>query len=461
MFTIGDIELLCRDDVRQAVEENLGREPAEVALDRRVPFAAAVATQVKYLQRARRKLPSFYAARCIMMPQAFEQASGEECALHKSSRMSGESALDLTCGMGVDAWALSRRFARVVAVERNEVVAAAARENFKRLGAENIEVVCDSAENYVRTHEEHFDWCCVDPDRRSSDGRRLFLPQDCSPDIFSLGILPAAGEEVSAAAGEKDVSPKTLEKGSVDKEESPKTLKKVFVDKEVSPKTIPMVFVDKVIVKNSPMYDVEEAFRAFEGCSVEAVSSGGECKEVLVWCDGEEPRLTATALGTGSFGVACAQRGRGATTREPFRSEVYRWAAIPDAAIVKTRLVQEHLGRCCDVTSGNGCGFAAERPQNIIGKVFEIASLERYDPRKLRQRLKGLRITVLLRDVPLTPARIFRDTGLREGGDRILLFTSAEGHIWVAELNPQNGEQNGEQNGAHYNGKQNKPQNGA
>lgn len=453
MFTIGDIELLCRDDVRQAVEENLGREPAEVALDRRVPFAAAVATQVKYLQRARRKLPSFYAARCIMMPQAFEQASGEDCALHKSSRMSGESALDLTCGMGVDAWALSRRFARVVAVERNEVVAAAARENFKRLGAENIEVVCDSAENYVRTHEEHFDWCCVDPDRRRSDGRRLFLPQDCSPDIFSLGILPAA----------KTVSSKTLEKVSVDKEESPKT--------------IPMVFVDKVIVKNSPMYDVEEAFRAFEGCSVEAVSSGGECKEVLVWCDGEEPRLTATALGTGSFGVTRAQRGRGATAREPFRSEVYRWAAIPDAAIVKTRLVQEHLGRCCDVTSGNGCGFAAERPQNIIGKVFEIASLERYDPRKLRQRLKGLRITVLLRDVPLTPARIFRDTGLREGGDRILLFTSAEGHIWVAELNPQNGEQdyeqnneqnkpqngeqNGEQNGAHYNGKQKKPKNGA
>lgn len=63
-MTREEFDTLCRDDVRRAVEENLGRDPLAVALDRRTPHAALVATQVKYLERARTKLPSYYAARC-------------------------------------------------------------------------------------------------------------------------------------------------------------------------------------------------------------------------------------------------------------------------------------------------------------------------------------------------------------------------------------------------------------
>lgn len=123
-MTREEFDTLCRDDVRRAVEENLGRDPLAVALDRRTPHAALVATQVKYLERARTKLPSYYAARCILPPRAFEQASSEACAAHKEP--AGDAALDLTCGLGVDALALGRRFRRVVALERDPVLAAVA-----------------------------------------------------------------------------------------------------------------------------------------------------------------------------------------------------------------------------------------------------------------------------------------------------------------------------------------------
>ena len=53
-----DIEILLSKEVREAIERNIERDPAKVALDRGVPHAAMVATQVKYLQRARRKLAS-------------------------------------------------------------------------------------------------------------------------------------------------------------------------------------------------------------------------------------------------------------------------------------------------------------------------------------------------------------------------------------------------------------------
>ena len=132
-MTREEFDTLCRADVRRAVEENLGRDPLAVALDRRTPHAALVATQVKYLERARTKLPSYYAARCILPPRAFEQASSEACAAHKEP--AGDTALDLTCGLGVDALALGRRFRRVVALERDPVLAAVAARNLRLLGA--------------------------------------------------------------------------------------------------------------------------------------------------------------------------------------------------------------------------------------------------------------------------------------------------------------------------------------
>ena len=86
--------------------------------------------------------------RCILPPLAFEQASSEACAAHK--RIDGDTALDLTCGLGVDALFLSRRFRRVVTLERNAMLARVASENFSRLGATNIEVVNTSAEDVYK-----------------------------------------------------------------------------------------------------------------------------------------------------------------------------------------------------------------------------------------------------------------------------------------------------------------------
>lgn len=129
MITPEEYSLLLTDEVQRAIAAARGRDPLEVAMDRAVPHARIVATQVKYLARAARKLPSYAAAQCILPPLAFEQASSEACAAHK--RIAGDSVLDLTCGLGVDAYFLSRRFRRVVTLERNEMLARVAAENFR------------------------------------------------------------------------------------------------------------------------------------------------------------------------------------------------------------------------------------------------------------------------------------------------------------------------------------------
>ena len=184
MMTFDELELLKSEELRRAIDENIERDPAAVALDSRVPHARLVATQVKYLQRARHKLPRLYEARCIIPPRAFEQSSSEESARRKA--ISGNKLLDLTCGLGIDSLAFSEHFDRVVALERDEVLAEVVRHNMRLLGVANVEVITTTAEEYLANCTEQFDWLFADPDRRSDKGQKMVCLEDCSPNMVTL-----------------------------------------------------------------------------------------------------------------------------------------------------------------------------------------------------------------------------------------------------------------------------------
>ena len=380
MITPEDFTLLVSPEVRRAVAAARGRDPLEVALDPSVPHARLVATQVKYLARAERKLPSWAAAQCILPPRAFEQASSEACAACK--RIGGDTVLDLTCGLGVDARSLSGRFRRVVTLERDPVLAAVARENFSRMGIANIEVVNASAEEYLSRPGLRFDWIYADPDRRGADGRKRVRLEECSPDIAAL--LPRL--------------------------------------REIAP---------RLCVKNSPLFDVDEAPRIFGPCSVEVLSLGDECKEVVVYADGGEPRLVATAVGRGSFS---APFGQAAPDPGPFDPERFRWLVVPDVALQKARLARLHLHDRVWIRSENGFGFAEERPDGVLGRLLEIERIEPYVPRRLKRELRGLGAEVLKRDFPLRTEELMHRLGLRAGSDLRLAFTKIGNDYWVIRL---------------------------
>lgn len=449
MMTSEEFRLLCSAPVRDAIAENRGRDPLVVALDRRIPEARLVATQLKYLARAATKLPSYAAAGCILPPRAFEQASSEACAAHKP--IAGDRLLDLTCGLGVDTLFLSRRFREVVALERDPVLADVARENFARLGVANVEVVAASAEEFIARSGLHFDWIYADPDRRSAEGRKLVRLEACSPDVLAL---------------------------------RPRL-------REIAP---------RICLKNSPLFDVDEALRLFPASRVEVVSLAGECKEVMIYDDGTGPSVTATALGLGSFtavpravvGVvvprtaagaagACACAGTeaagggmphsagrvsdgasevafdggsdgtlggtadgafggafcedsGGTFCEAFAPDRYRWLAIPDVALQKGRLVRRHLAGKADCWSENGYGFAAERPEGVLGRLIEIERIEPFDPRTLRRELKGCGVEVLKRDFPTPIEELRRRLGVRAGDTVRIALTKIAGRSWVIRL---------------------------
>ena len=373
---------MLHEEVRQAIKENLERDPLRIALDGKLPYAREVATQVKYLQRAKRKLPRLYAACGIIPQRAFEQSSSEECASAK--RIEGESLLDLTCGLGMDAAALAGRFRRVVALERDQVLASVTRDNMRRMGIENVEVVNTSAEEYLAQCEEHFDWIYVDPDRRTDKGERVFKLEDCSPNVLALmPHIKRVGEHLA--------------------------------------------------IKNSPLFDVEEAFRLFPDASVEVVSLHDECKEVMIYLGGGEPTLSATAVGRGRVEFRRAELTSVATPEE-FAKDEYRYLVIPDVSLQKARIVANALQGVADVWSNNSFGFARELPEGVLGRVERVERIEIFDIKSLKRELKGKGVDIILRDFPMGVDELRKRTASRSGNEKRIALTRIAGKSYTIYL---------------------------
>lgn len=382
-MTTSDISILLQNEVREAIERNIERDAASVALDRCVPHASAVATQVKYLQRARRKLPSLYAARAIIPPRAFEQSSSEESAERKP--LSGDSVLDLTCGLGIDTMALAKSFRRVVSLERDEILADVVRHNLRLMGVDNVEVVTASAEDYVAECKENFDWVFADPDRRSAEGRKMVVLEECSPNMRAL--MPRLKE-----------------------------------------------IAGRVAIKLSPLFDSDEAFRLFSPAEVEIVSLGGECKEVNIYTGAERDMLRIAIIGEGEwcFDTSAEQE---VPSSDNFADEGWRYLLIPDVALMKGRVAIAALKPYAAIWSNNGYAFAKELPQEKLPcRIFEIASIRRYRPKELKREYRGRGMELFKRDTRLTIEAVRQAIGAKAGSDVKAAITTIGEDNWFIEL---------------------------
>ena len=146
--------------------------------------------------KLRAKLPHWAEVQAAVPSQlSLEQCSSEAAALYKASlaeqlTKGGKGSIaDLTGGLGVDSWALSRCCGSLLYFEKNPELCKAARANFEALGCSNIS--CFNQESTLQSIEElpEQSFIFIDPARRSASGSKVFLLEDCTPDVLTL--LPA------------------------------------------------------------------------------------------------------------------------------------------------------------------------------------------------------------------------------------------------------------------------------
>lgn len=192
-------------------------------------------------------------------PTTRNQSVTEPAEVTIGTRKTGRIA-DLTGGLGVDSWAFSEVADKVLYNEMNPALAAAARHNFKALGVTNIfiknsEATSDSLKDIFGDFRP--DVIFLDPARRDSAGKKVFLLEDCSPDV--LKMLP-----------------------------------ELFgISRFVLLKLSPMADITMAVERLDRTYEEYLEKTSGKGWNgqwvreVHVVASGGECKELLILLDRE------------------------------------------------------------------------------------------------------------------------------------------------------------------------------
>ena len=210
-------------------------------------------TTLEVRKKLKTKVPEWYAVPSLVYPS---RLSGEQCSSSETARYKAEVACchserseesvkiaDLTGGMGVDCWAFAQVAGEVLYNEMQEGLARATELNFRELGVENVRFSCKKVEvGKVREVLDGFepDVIFLDPARRAEDGRKVFLIEECQPDVLGL-------------------------------------LLELFAESRF------------VLLKLSPMADITMVCKRLgeHVKEVHVVAAGGECKELLFLLDRE------------------------------------------------------------------------------------------------------------------------------------------------------------------------------
>lgn len=146
-------------------------------------------TQIECRRKTAVKLADTLNCGHFLFPNALaaEQSTSDALAtFHAFLVEPGSRVLDMTCGLGIDAFHCARRAGSVTAIEINPEVAEAVVHNARELGITNLHAICADSVEWIANTDQRFDTIFIDPARRGADGRRLFALADCRPDVVSL-----------------------------------------------------------------------------------------------------------------------------------------------------------------------------------------------------------------------------------------------------------------------------------
>ena len=355
--------------------------PARPALNYRL-----VAEQIQARQKAREKLPLWYANPDLVFPAALsvEQASSEQTAVYKASLVSGELLVDLTGGMGVDAAAFTGRIDRVIYVERNAELAQLTAHNLRALGHANIDCRTGDGLDQLASLPTPADWAYLDPARRDDRGGRVVQLADCEPNVLdNVPVLLAHAKQI--------------------------------------------------LLKTAPLLDIEATLRQLPTTrAVHVVAVLGEVKETL-FVVGQAPvnaegvQLIAINLRGESIDSQLFTFLRGEEATAPVTlADPQTYLYEPNAAVLKTgafRLVGQRFG-LSKLAPHSHLYTSETLVAGFPGRTFRVMAICKPDRAELRTILPDQQANLTVRNFPETVARLRQKLALREGGNTYIFATT-------------------------------------
>ena len=372
---------------RRYVAAHLHDDPAHLALQARrhpgLPVPELV-RQIQARQKARAKLPTWADNADLIFPPALsvEQASSARTAAFKADLVEGQRLADLTGGFGADTVHFATRVAQVDYVERDPKLAGIMAYNLAQLGIANVTVHSEDAAAFLKSTPHHYDWLYLDPARRDTAARKIFLLRDCEPDVVKL-------------------LPLLLHKA------------------------------DKVLLKTSPMLDIEHAVLGLGHVRrLWVLAVDNEVKEVLYEL-GQEPAVDPERYALNLRRDGSQQEFRLNRAREaratPRYAEAQQFLYEPNAAVLKAGAFRS-IGTAFELLKLHQHSHLYTSDvlrTDFPGRIFRVLATEKADGPTLKAYLgPEARAHVTTRNFPDSVADFRRRTGIREGGEIYLFATT-------------------------------------
>lgn len=376
-------EHILHTDVQFFIKENLKTDINKLIL-KGSPFKSVsvqeLANQIIAKQKSLKKLPSWFNCDNIYYPPklSIEQTSSEVTASYKSKIIKGESIIDITGGFGVDCYAFSKEFKKVTHCEINKELSEIVTYNYQLFDVDNIKTVAEDGLEYLNTTNQKFDCIYIDPSRRSDIKGKVFLLNDCLPNV---------------------------------------------------PENIDFLFekANTILIKNSPILDITSTINELKFVKeIHIISVNNEVKELLFLLKKNYKESieikTVNLLKTSKQTFYFNQKNNCKPTYKLPQDYLYE----PNAAILKSGGFFEvsHLLKINKLHQHSHLYTSKELLKDFPGRIFKIQNVFPYNKKKIKKNIEVDKANITTRNFPKTVDQIRKETKLKDGGNLYLFFTT-------------------------------------
>ena len=369
-------------DIQDFINKNLNEDPARLIL-KGSPFPEIkiqeIADQIISKRKCEKKLPTWFQTNSIYYPNRIniEQTSSEITADYKATLVSGISLVDITGGFGVDCYYFAKKINKVVHCEIAPDLSQIVRYNFKIMRVENVKTATENGLDYLRRDNKRYDWIYADPSRRNDTKGRVFLLEDCSPDI-------------------------------------PKNLDLLFE------------FSDNVLLKISPLLDISATIKALKNTKeIHVVAVNNEVKELLFLLQKNyTAEITLRTVNIKNKTIEIFDSSSNQKAKASYHLPC-NYLYEPNAAILKSGLFNEVSSQLnVYKLHSNSHLYTSENLIEFPGRRFRIVQSTVFDKKKLLQLIPSGKANITTRNFYQSVAQIRKKTGIKDGGSVYLFFTT-------------------------------------
>ena len=372
---------------QQFIQDNKEKDIHHLLLTKKLPSGVDIQMAIQQIEakkKAKIKLPSLSSNENFIFPVklSMEQCSSEITARYKAKIVENGKTIDITGGLGIDTIYMSDLVESMTYIEKNEKLFELAKHNFNILHKPDILCVCKDSLEFLSESEQHFDWIYVDPVRRNVHKNKVFLLQDCEPNILLH--------------------------------------KQLFFSK-----------ANNLLVKASPMLDISQAIKEldYSVSDVHIISIRNDCKELVFVCQEkqyETPTIHCINFLNNKVQLFNFQQSEENLSALNLAEDIQTYLYEPNISILKSGAFK--LLSCRfqiqKLHTNTHLYTSCELLQDFPGRIFKVKAIFSATTIAFNKYLPKRQANVSVRNFPLTVNQLKNTYKIKDGGESYLFATT-------------------------------------